>query len=261
MIPFADALAAVGIGLAGAGHCLGMCGGIASAISLGGQQSRGTSVAYHMGRVSSYALLGALIAALAGSINLAPWTLFLRYVAGFLLIAMGLSIANWWRGIGVLERAGARLWKPVQKISRGLFPIRNWRAGYLLGLCWGLMPCGLIYSALAWAATSQDAVSGGLRMLCFGIGTLPAMMAVSLGAAGIQAQLRRRGLKLIIALCLILAGVWTLGITYQHSGHLLHQGSTPTSHDEAHHGHGHSLHQDNSGAAPSADHPAAHSHR
>lgn len=220
MISTAEALSALSIGLAGAGHCLGMCGGIASAISLGGVTGRSTTIAYHAGRLLSYAALGALLAALAGSINLAQWTLSLRYIAGVLLIAMGLSIADWWRGISVLEKLGAKLWAPVQKASSGLFPIRHWSRGLLLGLCWGLMPCGLIYSALAWAATSQSALKGAGLMLIFGIGTLPAMLAVSLGAGGLQSLLRRRGLKLLIALLLICAGCWTLYITYSHGAHL-----------------------------------------
>ena len=89
MIASTEVLAALGIGLAGAGHCLGMCGGIAAAINLGGQSKASTTLAYHGGRLLSYAALGALLGALAGSINLAQWTMGLRYLAGFLLIAMG----------------------------------------------------------------------------------------------------------------------------------------------------------------------------
>lgn len=221
MIPLADMLAALGIGLAGAGHCLGMCGGIASAISLSTDQLRSTSLAYHVGRISSYTILGIVVAAIASSINIAAWTIFLRYLAGVMLIAMGLSIADWWRGIGLLERLGALVWRPVQQFSKRLFPIRHWRGAYALGLCWGLMPCGLIYSALAWTASSPTPIEGGLRMLFFGIGTLPAMLAVSLGAASLQTLLRRRGLKLTIAVSLIAAGAWTLYVTHSHSPHLL----------------------------------------
>jgi hypothetical protein len=215
-----EALAAFGIGLAGAGHCLGMCGGIAAAINLGGNKGPATTIAYHAGRLGSYAALGALLGALAGSINLAQWTMALRYLAALLLIAMGLSIADWWRGISILERFGSRLWKPVQKLSSRLLPVKHWSQGYLLGLCWGLMPCGLIYSALAWSATAQDALRSGLLMLAFGAGTLPAMLSTSFGAAGAQALLRRRGLKLLIAVFLIVSGVWSLMMTWNHGSHL-----------------------------------------
>jgi len=221
MVSVADAFAALGIGLAGAGHCLGMCGGIAAALSLGQGAGPRLTLAYHGGRLASYTTLGALLGFLAGHINLASWTLALRYIAALLLIAMGLAIADWWRGIGILERAGARLWRPVQRLSTGLLPLQRPSQAAALGLCWGLMPCGLIYSALAWTATAQDAGRSAVLMFLFGVGTLPAMLATSLGAERIQAVLRRRGLKLVIALLLIGSGVWSLYLTASHSGHLM----------------------------------------
>lgn len=231
-------LAAFLIGLAGAGHCLGMCGGIASALQLGGATGLPTALSYHAGRLASYTLLGALLGLLAGSIDLAAWTLALRYLSGVLLIAMGLYIADWWRGLVWLERGGAWLWRPVQKLVAPLLPVRRaWQAG-LLGMCWGLMPCGLIYSALAFAATTGEALPAALAMLFFGLGTLPAMLGASLGAGLVQAQLRKRGLKLAIALLLISAGLWSLYLTISHAGHL----SMPVPGAEApgtmqHHGH------------------------
>ncbi len=213
---------ALGLGLAGAGHCLGMCGGIAAALSLGGSGSHTVTIAYHAGRISSYTLLGALLGLAAGSVDISAWTIGLRYIAGLLLIGMGLYVADWWRGMALLERAGAKLWKPVQHFSSRWLPVRHWPQAYALGLCWGLMPCGLIYSALAWSATAQHAPTSALLMFLFGLGTLPAMLATSFGAEGLQAFLRKRGLKLFVALLLIVSGAWTLYITASHSGHSGH---------------------------------------
>jgi len=211
---------AFGLGLAGAGHCLGMCGGIAAALNLGGRQSSTTTLAYHFGRISSYTLLGGALGFAAGEVGIQAWTIALRYLAGLLLVAMGLYIADWWRGMALLERAGAHIWQPVQKFSSRFLPIHHWGQALALGLCWGLMPCGLIYSSLAWAATSQSGPQAALLMFCFGLGTLPAMLATSLGAGNVQQFLRRRGLKLVIALFLIASGVWTLYLTYSHAEHL-----------------------------------------
>lgn len=213
---------ALGLGLAGAGHCLGMCGGIAAALNLGGHRSHAVTLAYHGGRITSYTLLGGLLGLAAGSIDISAWTMGLRYLAGFMLIAMGLYVADWWRGMVWLERGGAYLWRPVQRLSSRLLPIRHWPQGFALGLCWGLMPCGLIYSSLAWAATAQDAATSALMMFLFGIGTLPAMLATSLGADRLQAFLRRRGLKLLIALLLVASGIWTLYLVAAHGSHMVH---------------------------------------
>lgn len=211
---------ALGLGLAGAGHCLGMCGGIAAALNLGGQRSTAVTLAYHGGRISSYTLLGGLLGLAAGSIDISAWTMGLRYLAGLMLIGMGLYVADWWRGMAVLERIGAHLWQPIQRLSSRWLPVRHWPQGFALGLCWGFMPCGLIYSSLAWAATAQDAATSALMMFLFGIGTLPAMLATSLGADRLQGFLRQRGLKLLIALMLIVSGIWSLYLTVAHSGHM-----------------------------------------
>lgn len=230
-------LSAFLLGLAGSGHCLGMCGGIAAALNLGGHRSLPVTVSYHSGRILSYTLLGGLLGLAASSINIVAWTIGLRYLAGFLLIAMGLYVANWWNGMQILEKAGAKLWAPVQKFSSRLLPIRNPLQGLALGLCWGLMPCGLIYSALAWSATGQSAALSATLMFCFGLGTLPAMLAVSLGADQLQGFLRRRGLKLFIALMLIASGVWTLYLVYSHGDHLKHKMNSdqPMDHSQMDH--------------------------
>lgn len=211
-----DYLAALGLGLAGAGHCLGMCGGIAAALNLGAHHGAAVTFLYHLGRIASYTALGALLGFAAGSVDFGPWNIGLRYLAGAMLIAMGLYIGNWWYGLLYLERFGAVLWRPVQRIAKRWLPVRNGLHALALGLCWGLMPCGLIYSSLTWAATAGDALHSALLMLVFGIGTLPAMLAVSFGAAGVRRVLADAGLKRALAIVLILAGAWTLYITSLH---------------------------------------------
>jgi sulfite exporter TauE/SafE len=229
---YASALA---LGLAGAGHCLGMCGGIAAALNLGGQRSLAVTLAYHSGRISSYTLLGGLLGLAAGSIDIAAWTIGLRYLAGLMLVAMGLYIADWWRGLALLERAGAKLWQPVQRLSSRWLPVRHWPQGFALGLCWGMIPCGLIYSSLAWAATAQNAATSAMMMFFFGLGTLPAMLSTSLGADRLQVFLRQRGLKLVIALLLIVSGAWTLYLTATHGSHAGHGAGQPMDHSGMQH--------------------------
>jgi sulfite exporter TauE/SafE len=230
MIDATQASAAFLLGLSGAGHCLGMCGGIAAALNLGGARSPAITLAYHAGRIASYTVLGGALGFAAGSLDIAAWTIGLRYLAGLLLIGMGLYIANWWRGMALLERVGATLWQPVQRLSSRWLPLRRWPQALALGLCWGLMPCGLIYSSLAWAAPAQNALTSALMMLLFGLGTLPAMLSTSLGAARLQAVLRQRGLKLTIAVLLIGSGLWTLYVTAAHAGHASHSAHTQPAH-------------------------------
>lgn len=224
------------LGLSGAGHCLGMCGGIASALSLGGGGAQVT-VSYHLGRIISYTALGGALGLAAGAIDIAQWTIALRYLAGMLLIAMGLYMADWWRGMLALERAGAHLWQPIQRLTNRWLPVRHWPQAFAVGMTWGLMPCGLIYSALAWSATAQQGLQSALLMLLFGIGTLPAMLGASLGAGRLRQFLATRGFRAVVALCLIAAGAWTLYITAAHSDHLLQRAEGDHPHHMHHQSH------------------------
>lgn len=177
--------AAIIVGLLGSSHCLGMCGGIVSALNMGiadGPGSRPKSLlvyqfAYNTGRISSYVLVGfaagSLGAGLAG-IGVSP--LAGRLVAAAFMIALGLYLANWWRGLALLERLGAVLWRRIQPLGKRLLPIGNpWQA-FLLGGLWGWLPCGLVYAVVAWSLTTGNALDAALLMFGFGLGTLPAML-------------------------------------------------------------------------------------
>lgn len=177
--------AAVIVGLLGSSHCIGMCGGIVAALNMGIGDGAGNKPAslfvYHLGynggRITSYLLVGLLAGSLgAGLIGLGVSPLAGKLLAAAFMIALGLYLANWWRGLVLLERLGARLWRHIQPLGQKLFPIRHPLQAYLLGLLWGWLPCGLVYSVVAWSLTTGSALDGALLMLGFGLGTLPALL-------------------------------------------------------------------------------------
>ncbi len=223
-----DPLLAIGLGLAGAGHCLGMCGGIAIALGMGAEgKSTRILYSYHVGRILSYTMVGATLGfALGFGIDVQPGLLIvLRYTAGLLLIAMGLYISGWWHGLAHLEQLGAGIWRPIQNVARRCMPAKSPAQGLALGLCWGAMPCGLIYSSVIWAASHGSGFTAGLLMLMFGMGTLPAMLGISFLSTQLQSLFKSRGWRLGTALTLIAAGLWTLqqaGIGIQgHAHHMM----------------------------------------
>ena len=177
--------AAIIVGLLGSSHCIGMCGGIVNALNMGvsGDIARRPAalftyhLGYNAGRIVSYLLVGLL----AGSLGAGLAGLGISPVAGKLfaaafMIALGLYLANWWRGLVLLEKIGARLWRHIRPLGQKLFPIRNPLQAFLLGLVWGWLPCGLVYSVVAWSLTTGSALDGAILMLGFGIGTLPALL-------------------------------------------------------------------------------------
>jgi sulfite exporter TauE/SafE len=206
------------VGVLGSAHCVVMCGGIAGALAVapdgGGRLGAGgRQVAYNLGRIASYAAAGAL----AGGLGIALATAFgatgamlLRAAAALLLLALGLYLAGWWSGLATVERQGARLWRRVAPLAARLRPGRSLGGALALGMVWGWLPCGLVYSALALAATSGDWQRGALVMAGFGLGTLPAMVATGLVAGRLGGLARAAAPRRIAGVMLIAFGLWTL---------------------------------------------------
>src|SRR5690606_31074322 len=98
-------------------------------------------------------------------------------LAGLMLIAMGLYLGSWWSGLVKVEAVGRRLWRHLQPIAQRLLPVKSAGQGFLLGMVWGWLPCGLVYSALVWSASAANIGEAALIMTSFGLGTLPAVLA------------------------------------------------------------------------------------
>ena len=220
MTELAPALgAALLAGLLGSTHCIGMCAGIAGlatvqaqARSLRGRLS--LALTYNAGRLLSYATLGLLVATLgSGVVALTPALAGpVRLLAGLLIVLIGLQIAFDWRLLLPLERMGGALWNRLAPAARRLLPVSSAPRALALGVLWGWLPCGLVYSVLLVAAASGRPGDGALVMLAFGLGTLPAMLAAGVGAAKLSQLLRRRGARLGLGLLVVLLGIATLAM-------------------------------------------------
>ena len=225
--------AAVLVGLLGSSHCIGMCGGIVAALNMGvgpevAARPRSLFVyqlSYNIGRIGSYLCVGLVAGTLGATLvelGLSPVAGRL-FAAGF-MIALGLYLANWWRGLGHLERAGAKLWRHIQPIGQKLFPIENpWQA-FLLGILWGWLPCGLVYTAVAWSLTTGGAAEGALLMLGFGLGTLPSMLLAGNLFGRLKQGFQAPALRTTAGVLMILFGVYSAwsGLAGGH-GHAHHQ--------------------------------------
>ena len=239
-------VAAFMLGLLGSSHCLVMCGGIGAALGMGVDPARRylMLVLFQLGRIATYTALGAGLGALAGEIAALNSGILpaLRILSGLLLIAMGLYVANWWAGLTWLERAGGLLWRGVEPLARRRLPISRTGDALAVGLLWGFLPCGLIYTALAWSATAAQWGESALLMAVFGVGTLPAMLATGMAAQRLGGLLRQRGLRALAGLLLVIAGAWTTWVAVQHAGHAAHgtgttneSGATEGAADHSHH--------------------------
>ena len=213
-MPESSFLALFLVGLLGGVHCIGMCGGIVGALSLGSAPRPALHLAYNAGRIISYALAGALAGALGGaSLVLAgqlPVRLVLYVLANLVLVALGLYLMGVRRALAFSERAGQRLWQRLQPLSRHFLPARTVAQAFPLGLLWGWLPCGLVYSALVSALTSGSAMRGAALMLAFGLGTLPNLLLAGMAALRLRAYTANRALRSVAGLLVIAFGVWGL---------------------------------------------------
>jgi hypothetical protein len=223
------------VGLAGGVHCVAMCGGIVGALNLragdaqpirmhpgGAAAARPIAftgdltrqLSYSAGRISSYAVAGAIAGGLGGMGTLLgdvlPVQLMLLVAANVLVILLGMHLAGWSSLVLVLERGGGRLWRLFQRLGARLAPANTAGGAFGTGLAWGWIPCGLVYSMLATALVSGGPGRGALVMAAFGLGTLPTLLTAGMVTDRLRGILRHPRARLVAGVSVILAGIFGL---------------------------------------------------
>jgi len=184
--------------LGGFGHCLGMCGPIVAAFAFSKGENKGLwegvlpQLLYHGGRITTYAVVGGALGAAGSFLNLAGRLSGIRnlvaLIAGLFVIAMGIGIVTGASGLNRrIEAGNGRILKWAAVTAKG----RGTGRFLLLGLLFGLLPCGLSYSIFMASAATGGIVSGALLAAAFGAGTLPALL--SFGLLIDRAGVRLRG--------------------------------------------------------------------
>lgn len=211
-----DLVAAWLIGLIGSSHCLVMCGGIAGALQL---SMTGTAwrkfllqTLLSAGRLTTYSLFGAAVGYFGViAMQLAGSSLsWLRLIAGLLLLLMALYISRLWFGLVYLEKLGQHIWRKVQPVAQQLIPLDSPLKAYCYGLCWGTLPCGLVYSTLGWSLASGSASQGALIMAAFGLGTLPAILLTGSAASALARFKNHTALRYGAAIALTIYAFYTI---------------------------------------------------
>jgi sulfite exporter TauE/SafE len=209
------------IGLLGGTHCVGMCGGIVSALTvqLPGQRRSDwpLHLAYNVGRISSYTLAGAAMGAI-GTVgllfnNILPIQLVLYVAANLMLVALGLYLTGFTRALSGVEQLGHKLWARIQPLTRRFLPARSVSQAFPLGLLWGFLPCGLVYSVLATALVTGSAERGAGLMLAFGLGTLPNLLLAGMLLKRLRDVVRNRAVRTGSGLVVLAFGVYGLVTT------------------------------------------------
>jgi hypothetical protein len=215
-------LAAFLVGLLGGVHCLGMCGGIVSALTFSlpaVQRNKMGSLlpmllAYNTGRIGGYMMAGALVGGLgAAALSLSSVDSlrhFLQIFAALFMVALGLYLAGIWQGVAKVENAGRILWRRIEPLGRRFMPVNSPSKALPLGFIWGWLPCGLVYSVLIWALSAGSVAKGALLMLAFGLGTLPNLLLMGAAAAKLAKFTRNQTVKRAAGLLVVTLGLLLL---------------------------------------------------
>jgi sulfite exporter TauE/SafE len=201
-------------GLLGSAHCIGMCGGFAATLAAADRPFWPVflrQVVYNLGRVFTYAFLGALAGASAEWLEglalgpVRPQQAF-SILAGLLMLAVALGTLTGVRLAGPVARAGGAFLAPLFAYFMNA---RGWWGYFAAGLANGFLPCGLVYAFLALAAAQDSPPAGMALMACFGLSTLPAMLLVGCGAGWLRQAVRLRVYRLG-AVLVVVYGLVTL---------------------------------------------------
>lgn len=213
-------IAALGLGMIGSLHCIGMCGPLALALPIPQLHAAGKfwgTLLYQLGRVTTYTGLGLLFGAMGKTFNLLGLQQGLSVGLGILLLAIlflpkihpAIKHPRWLEQWGNLVRAALGR----QIAHRSIFSL------WVIGMLNGLLPCGLVYMAAATATASGSLQTSALFMVGFGLGTLPAMWCISFfGHAFVgryRMQLKRwQPVLMTLMACLLIVRGLGLGIPY-----------------------------------------------
>jgi len=219
------------LGLFSTVHCIAMCGSVIGALTLSlpveVRESQRKMLPYvlnyNLGRVLSYVIAGIIVGLLSSPLANFNGHAILRVLSVSVMIAMGFYLAGWFPKFAVMERIGAPIWRRLQPIGQKLLPVRRYSQAFFLGAVWGWLPCGLVYAALAVAATVGEPMTAALVMLSFGLGTLPAVMGAGLFTGLLASLAKAKHMRQIAGLLIIAMAIATLFLPSNHnSEHLNH---------------------------------------
>ncbi len=208
------------LGIMGAGHCIAMCGGIISSLSMSNQsqpiQKRaGIVFLYQLGRIFSYSLIGLAGGFLGFKFSQLSQLPILELISGLLLVGMSLYVSRLWMGLSYLEKIGKLFWNKISPLSKHFLPVKTSRQAFLLGSLWGWLPCGLVYTSLSFAITMGDALYSALFMFIFGLGTLPGTLLASAAGLSLKHFLNHIVVRYLISICFLIFGVITLNSAFE----------------------------------------------
>jgi hypothetical protein len=209
------------LGLMGSFHCVGMCGPIAIALPLHGNtipQKIFGGTLYNLGRTITYGIMGAIFGMLGQGIQMIGFQQKVSVIMGSIMIISVLFPALF-KNQYSMEKSWFSMVGKLKKSIGKMFSIRTFSSLFFIGMLNGLLPCGLVYMAIAGAIGTGGILEGTFYMILFGLGTIPMLLAITLAGNFLSNTIRNKINKLIpvlvvvVGILFVLRGL-SLGIPY-----------------------------------------------
>jgi sulfite exporter TauE/SafE len=207
------------LGLMGSLHCVGMCGPIALSLPLRGKsilQKIWGSTLWSLGRIVTYSLMGALFGLIGSGFKFLGYQQVISIAIGVLMI-LSVILPTLFKKLSIGNNMA--IFNPVRKGMQRLFQEKNNKSLFLIGVFNGLLPCGLVYLAIAGAIGTADLSLSVGYMVLFGLGTLPMLLMISV-LGNIVSQTIRKQINKVVPVVVVLIGIifilrgLSLGIPY-----------------------------------------------
>lgn len=216
-------------GAVSAVHCVGMCSGIAGALTASLPKSIQAShaqlaryiVVYNVGRILSYGLAGLAVGLFSSVLfhfldsHIIVWVT--HGFATVVLLLIGLHLLGFWQRLSSMESYGRMIWRTLQPYSKRLLPVSTLRQAFLFGMIWGWLPCGLVYTMLMWTMASGGALQGAETMLSFGLGTFPTLLLAQGLSSWIFQGSTLKWIRSVTGVVMILLAIGALLVPDEHS--------------------------------------------
>jgi sulfite exporter TauE/SafE len=196
------------LGFVTSAHCVGMCGPIVIALPLKDTSTGSrilSSVLYNLGRTLTYGILGLFFGLIGQGLELAGFQKIVSITMGSLMIISVIFPALFKKNFST-EKG---LFGIVNKIKSGLgrrFSVKSYGSLFTIGILNGLLPCGPVYIAVFMAIATNNAIIGAIGMIIFGLGTIPALLTLSIISNTIGTRIKKMVTK-IIPYIIILLGI------------------------------------------------------
>jgi len=205
----------------GSFHCAGMCGPIAIALPLHGNsipQKIFGGTLYNLGRTLTYGIMGAIFGLLGQGVQMIGFQQKVSVIMGAIMI-ISVLFPSLFKHQYSMDRSWFSFVGRLKKAIGKMFSVRSFSSLFFIGLLNGLLPCGLVYMAIAGAIGTGEVLLGSLYMIMFGLGTIPMLLSISIAGNILNAAVRRK-INRLIPVLVVIVGIFfvlrglSLGIPY-----------------------------------------------